>query len=210
MTTFIETPRFPDNVAYGSQMGFAYDTQVVILGSGHEQRNINWADALCRFVVQGANLTEDEKTDFVEFFRTVKGRGIGFRIRDWSDYAVDSSTGKLGTADTAPGSVSIFQLTKKYTWGSETYYRPITKPTSVAVYKNSILQTLTTHYTIDTTTGIVTFVSPPTIGDTLHWIGEFDVPARFDVDQIDATIITTAAGGWMYNFGTVPVVEVRV
>lgn len=210
MTTFIETPRFPDGIAYGSQMGHSYFTHVTILGSGHEQRNIAWADALCRFVIQGANLKEEAKTTFVNFFRTVKGRGIGFRIRDWADYETDSSTGRLGTADTAPGVVTAFQLAKKYTWGSETYFRPITKPTSVAVYKNDVLQTLTTDYTIDLTTGIVTFVSAPTLGDTLHWIGEFDVPARFDVDQIDATIVNKGGGQWVYNFGTVPVVEIRV
>lgn len=209
MTTFIETPRFPDGIAYGSQMGFAYSTWVTLINSGHEQRNSNWLDALCRFTVQGANLTEANKTEFVQFFRTVKGRAIGFRIRDWSDYETDAITGRLGTADTAPGAVTVFQLSKKYAWGTETYFRPIKKPTEVAIYKNSVLQTITTDYTIDMTTGVVTFAFAPTIGDTLHWIGEFDVPARFDVDEIQATIVTRGAGAWVYNFGSVPIVETR-
>ena len=49
--------------------------------------------------------------------------------------------------------------------GTATYQLPETAVTSVdAVYVNGVLQTLTTHYTVNLTTGIVTFVSGPATG----------------------------------------------
>lgn len=210
MTDFIETPRFPDDIAYGSQMGFGFNTWITTLSSGFEARDSRWLDALGSFMVEGINMTEAQKATLINFFRTVKGRAIGFRIRDWADYTVDSSSGRLGTADTAPGAVTVFQMSKKYAWGAESNFRVIAKPTSAAIYKNSVLQTLTTDYTIDLTTGLVTFVVAPTLGDTLHWVGEFDVPARFDVDEIKATVVNKSGGAWIWNFGAVPIRELRL
>ena len=41
--SFIETPRFPDDIAYGAQGGPMYSTDVVATASGYEKRNQNWA-----------------------------------------------------------------------------------------------------------------------------------------------------------------------
>ena len=49
--------------------------------------------------------------------------------------------------------------------GTTTYQLPETAITSVdEVYINGVLQTLTTHYTVNTSTGVVTFVSAPSTG----------------------------------------------
>ncbi len=42
---FIET-RFPDDISYGAAGGPGYQTDVVTVNSGAEQRNAAWQDAL--------------------------------------------------------------------------------------------------------------------------------------------------------------------
>lgn len=58
---------------------------------------------------------------------------------------------------------------------------PRTPTTSFAVYFNTggsdVLQS--TGWTIDNTTGILTFSTPPAVNTVIKWSGEFDVPAAF-------------------------------
>lgn len=206
MADFIESPRFPDSIAYGTSFGPEYFTWVTALGSGYQVADSRWYDSLHRFNVMMPVEKKEEADLLLTLFHVCKGRAKGFRIRDWLDYQATTSTGRLGEADTAPGGVTVFQLTKKYAFGAETYYRPIKKPTTVAIYKNGVLQTLTTHYTINLTTGLVTFVSAPTIGDSLHWVGEFDVPVKFEIDRLQ--INGRTYGVW--DFGQIPIVEMRL
>jgi uncharacterized protein (TIGR02217 family) len=62
-------------------------------------------------------------------------------------------------------------------------------------------------FTVDTTTGIVT-LSPTltlTVGNRIVGACEFDVPARFDTDDMKITITTTEIMSWP----SIPVVETR-
>jgi uncharacterized protein (TIGR02217 family) len=65
---------------------------------------------------------------------------------------------------------------------------------------------VTSGVTIDTATGIVNFSTAHGSGVIVTADFEFDVPARFDTDQMDLTIETYQLGSW----GQVPVVEIRV
>lgn len=44
--------------------------------------------------------------------------------------------------------------------------------------------------------------------DTLTWSGEFDVPVRFDIDELNWSIVNKSGGGYIFNAETIPVVEV--
>ncbi len=57
-----------------------------------------------------------------------------------------------------------------------------------------------------TTTGVVTFVTPPDEGVEVYAGFEFDVPVRFDTDRIQTSVASFQAG----DVPNVPVVEVRV
>jgi uncharacterized protein (TIGR02217 family) len=50
MTGFHEA-RFSDNIAYGATGGPEFATTVVVTGPGHEQRNVDWAEARGRWDV---------------------------------------------------------------------------------------------------------------------------------------------------------------
>ncbi len=63
-----------------------------------------------------------------------------------------------------------------------------------------------TDFTVDVTTGLVSFVTPPAVGQDITAGFEFDVPVRFDTDRINISMASFQAG----EAPDVPVIEVRV
>jgi len=90
----------------------------------------------------------------------------------------------LGLGD---GEEVEFQLVKTYTSGNIVYTRKITKPVagSVKVYINDVE---TTDYSLDYTTGILTFDNAPEIAEVITVDFEFDVPVRFDTDFLEISM----------------------
>jgi uncharacterized protein (TIGR02217 family) len=83
--------------------------------------------------------------------------------------------------------------------------RTITKPVAgtVKVYFDSVEQL--SGWSVDTTTGLVTFSAPPALGVEITADFEFDVPARFDTDHMAVTIETYRLHAWQQ----IPIVELR-
>ena len=136
MTGFHEV-RFPDNIAYGATGGPEFATTVVVTGAGHEQRNVDWAEARGRWDVASGLKNQAQLDELIAFFRARKGKAYGFRFKDWTDY---KATGQLiGTGD---GAIKTFQLVKRYPSGSVIEVRTITKPVAgtVHVYKDGVEQ----------------------------------------------------------------------
>lgn len=162
MTSFIETPRFPDNISYGATGGPSFKTDVVIVNSGFEQRNQVWAKARASYDVSHAAREATMMESLVAFFRSVRGRAIGFRFKDWQDYSATVTNGKMGTG-IGDGTAS-YQLYKKYEAGSLYEMREIKKPVSgkISLFRGTSPVTLGAgagNAAIDYTTGIVTFVA---------------------------------------------------
>ena len=61
-------------------------------------------------------------------------------------------------------------------------------------------------YEVDLSTGIVTFSHPPDPDMQVTAGFEFDVPVRFDTDQIQTSVASFQAG----DVPNVPIIEVRV
>lgn len=207
--SFLETPRFPEDISFGSSGGPQYRTAKTIVHSGHEQRNILWAYPLHRYnAAYGVN-NKSQLDALIEFFHAVAGMGHGFRFKDWHDYKSCISTGTLAFTDqvigTGDGAETEFQLKKTYTKGALSRVRLITKPVSATtvIGINGVQQM--SGWTVDTTTGVVTFSSPP--GNTLPVTAgfEFDVPCRFDTDFLDVGIEDVLA-----SRANAPVAEIRV
>ena len=80
---------------------------------------------------------------------------------------------------------------------------------SVVVFAVSVAEPPTsseaTNFTVDTTTGIVTFTTAPIAGTVLKAGFEFDVPVRFDTDQIDTVLSFERQG----TINSIPLIEVR-
>ena len=206
--SFLETPRFPDNIAYGSAGGPAYSTRIVEYGAGYEQRDVMWSYARHEYdVAYGIRKIEDLYS-LVDFFHAVRGRGYGFRYKDFADYKSCAVNQTLSDTDqtigTGDGVETDFQLIKKYTKGSMTTTRYITKPVSGTVVISIDDVSQPSGWTVDTTTGIVTFASAPASSAVVKAGYEFDVPVRFNVDKISVVYSDYEAGDL-----SVPVVELK-
>lgn len=109
------------------------------------------------------------------------------------------------------GVTTTFQLVKTYpaTGSGTAYQRPLKKPVNsdtVRVYLDAVEQTITTHYTLDTTTGIVTFLVAPGAGVVPTHDSLFEVPCRFDTDEMSSSLDDFNLSTWR-NVG---ILEIRV
>ena len=200
MSSFHEV-RFPDNIAYGATGGPEFATTVVVTGAGHEQRNVNWAEARGRWDVGSGLKNQQQLDELIAFFRARKGKAYGFRFKDWTDY---KATGQLlGTGD---GAQTQFQLVRRYPSGSVTEIRSVSKPVAgtVRIYKDEMEQL--SGWSVNGTTGLVTFTTAPAAEVEITADFEFDVPVRFDTDHMAVTIETFRLHRWQQ----IPIVELRV
>lgn len=206
--TFLETPRFPDNIAFGATVGPTYLTVVTPVYSGRDGRIAAWSQSRIRFEVGRRAMNAADTASLDAFFRAVKGRAYGFRIKDWTDFFATTANGVVVAQATA----GVYQLAKLYTTGSLSETRLIQKPVTgtVAVYKNAVL--IASGLSLDTTTGLVTITPTPLNTDVLSWSGQFDVPARFDADEMKKQIMDRngASGDLLVDWGSIPVIEIRV
>lgn len=290
--SFFESPRFPDDISYGASGGPCYSTDVVVINSGFEQANINWSVPRARYDVAHGVRTQAQLDVLLAFFRICKGRAHGFRYKDWSDFTVAVADGRMGTTAVGTG-LPTYQLCKRYSNAAGSEDRAVKKPVSgsVTCYRNAVQITVGAgagNITIDTATGIVTFVADasaaassitagattqvvlpanlglvggkllylsgfagsdaalvnglahtinsitgagpytftlatntsgktitlgsgagakfPQASDALTWAGEFDVPVRFDTDEMRVSIDSYN----IYSWGQIPLVEKRI
>lgn len=170
-------------------------TRIIELGDSAEQRIPVGTDGRRKFnASHGIRSLADLQT-LLKFHALRHGETYGFKVRDLVDYTV--TTGTEGTLQYVyDGSKKTFQLQKIYTDAAATWIREIYKPQAgtVKVYKNSVLLTEGTHYTMDYTTGLITFTTAPAAGSVIEWSGFFYVPVRFTVSEIPAAEFIATMG----------------
>ena len=193
--------QFPVDISYGASGGPEYSTDIVTVGSGYEQRNINWEQSRGRWNVAQGVKTKTQMDALIAFFRARMGKAYGFRFKDWTDY---KSSGQLiGIGD---GYQDEFQLIKTYSDGIVTMTRAIKKPVlgTAKIYVDGVLRT--GGVSVNITNGIVAFNSPPLFGQAITADFEFDVPARFDSDYMPVTIQSHQ----VYSWDAITIIEIKV
>lgn len=205
MVEFLEV-QLPPNISYGARGGAQYSTTVLKTASGHEMRNIDWSQPLGEWdLTHGMRLRSSAQAHrdlrvLIRFFHAVRGRAYGFRFKDWADY--EGVGEPLGTGD---GVATLFPLIKREEVGAYAFDRTIAKPVhgTVRVYADG--SEMTSGWSVDTTTGLVTFSSPPAQDVDLTADFEFDKPARLDTDlqEIEAFPFDR------FQWGAITLVEVR-
>jgi uncharacterized protein (TIGR02217 family) len=204
--------RFPTTLSFGALGGPERRTEVVTLANGFEERNTPWAHSRRRYDAGLGLRSLDDVAVVIAFFEARQGQMFGFRWKDWSDHksarlsrAITGDDQALGMGDEVR---SEFQIVKNYASGTARYARPMTKLVAgtVLVSVSGEPQVEGVDYTVDVTTGLVTFNHPPDFQAVVTAGYEFDVPVRFDTDAIITSMTTFQAG----EVPDVPVVEVRV
>jgi|SRR6185437_11383336 len=211
MTAFHEI-LFPLDIALKGAGGPQRRTDIVALGSGAEERNARWAHSRRRYDAGYGVKTYQELSDVVSFFEERRGRLYGFRWRDRLDHSsalTDIVTATDQTIGVGDGITATFQLAKTYGSLYSPYRRPIVKPVdgSVRVAVAGIEADEGTAFTVDTTSGVVTFLAghiPPS-GAVVTAGFLFDVPVRFDTDYLEVDLSAFAAGA----IPKIPLIEIK-
>ncbi|HVJ44712.1 MAG TPA: DUF2460 domain-containing protein [Dongiaceae bacterium] len=178
--------RMPANLAAGAVGGPGFSTTVFPLNSGFEKRNQNWAKSRYRWTLTHWMKSDADILAMITFFQRRAGKANGFRFQDLADYQVTAYQ-QFATGD---GAATQFQLNKTYTDALGSYQRIIKKPVTGTLSIKAGSSVITegvgsSHFTCDYTTGIVTIGTAPALSTAIYWTGQFDVPVRFDTDQLD-------------------------
>lgn len=177
--------QFPTAISRGAVTVNDWNTQIHVLPNGNQTRIARQSQTLGRWSIDVELANKTEHKALRNFKLAVKGAAIAFRFKDWTDYESD------GQQNCSPavgnGVTTAFQLQKTYEApaGGTSYVRTVTKPvaSSIEIYKAGVLQTLTTDYTVSSSTGVVIFVVAPGIGESVKAVFEFDKPAHFVNDE---------------------------
>jgi uncharacterized protein (TIGR02217 family) len=182
---------FPVDISFGGSGGPGFNTNIIEMDSGQEQRIARWENARRKYNVSYAIKDYNRLNELLAFYIARNGCENGFRYKDWLDYSsaakyTDAPTftdQQIGLGDTA---MATFQLVKKYINGSVIKTRTITKPVAgtVLVALDGVNQE--DGWTVDTTTGIVTFTTAPSMDVVITAGFLFHVPVRFgkEVDDL--------------------------
>ncbi len=205
--------RFPLDISKGADGGPERRTDIVTLGSGAEERNSRWADSRRAWNAGYGAHTLDQLHAIIAFFEERRGRLHGFRWRDpadWKSCAPQAGVSGLDqTIGIGTGSSATFQLSKTYGSSYAPWTRLIIKPVAgtVTIAVAGIAKMIGTHFTVDATTGRVTFLSGqiPAAAQVVTAGFEFDCPVRFDTDKLEVNVQGFRHGAIPH----IPIVEVR-
>lgn len=205
--------RFPTDISRGATGGPERRTDVVVLGSGFEERNSRWADSRRTYNAGYGVKSLDDLHAVIAFFEERRGRLYGFRWKDHADWRSCAPGGTPSALDQqigiGDGTQATFQLVKRYGSAFAPWERRITRPIagSVLVAVDGTAQPVSTAWLLDPTTGIVTFLAGhiPTSGAIVSAGFDFDVPVRFDTDKLEVNLQGFRHGA----IPNIPIVEVR-
>jgi len=201
--SFSET-RFNLGYDLGTMGGPTFQNTALIHGGGKEQRIINGSQPLGRWQLGDRALTRSELDYFLEFHANRKGSYQGFRFKDWSDYKITQVIGVGNNIKTQ------FPIYKTYAVESYSVKRRITKPVSSGfkIFLDGIEQT--SGVTLNSTTGIITFPDSPDTGVEVSVSGTFDVPVRFEQDEIAFRFLATTFDKAIFALEKLSIIEIRI
>lgn len=199
--------RFPDSIAQGATGGPAFSTSVIASSGGHEQRLGNWSTPRRSWNISTGLKRITDVDALIAFFVARQGRLHAFRFKDWSDYTM--ARGTIGTTD---GADATWQIVKSYVSGATTATRRITRPVSgtVRLWVDNVERTLGaggSEFQVNLSTGVITLGATlaALTGKAIEASCEFDVPARFDTDELPLSLRSAFIGEW----SQIPIVEIR-
>lgn len=209
--------RFPIDISYGASGGPGFRTKISQYGQGREQRQVEWSHFRAKYDVSH-NLRDNETIYKLRSFLLARwGRAHTFPFQDGWDYkaVMHADVEDLPLiGETTGAALANMPLVKHYGSGAFTYTRAIVLPVldTVKLYLKDGGGDLTliddANYTVTRPGGVIEWDAAytPAAGLTIVADFEFDVLARFDIDDFDPTEIAFELSDWK----GVPIVEVRL
>ncbi len=168
------------------------------------------------------NKTLDEQLEkVIDFYQRCGGMAGGFRFKHRGDLSTNDYTGTPTAQDQLCVEIDAvaktYQITRWYGVNTNPdcprrkILKPVTGTVLVSRKEGGVYTTLTltTHYTISYTTGVITLVSALTGGQTLYAGCYFDIPVAFNSDLSGVSFNTkTAAGEFILSAG-IDLIEIR-
>lgn len=166
--------------------------------TGVHKTNVNRTDKIEILTLDMSLLSDAHRTYMLNVWDGGYGSGVGLRVRVPYRYKVTDEAFAVGD-----GVMTEFQLKVTYTRPGVTARNnphPIVKPVTNTNVSGGVSlcepdgvtprviatpfvlklgSTPTSAYTIDNTTGKITYTSPPGVGVVLKWTGEYDHPMAF-------------------------------
>ncbi len=196
--------RLPETFSENSEFGPGFNTAIAELKSGAEVRTSFWPVARREFNVTKGIDTLDKLILLKNFYLARQGAAFAFRVKDWSDYATNSTGVLHRSTDPAvnvldevlvavPGSTTKFQLVKRYVSGPTTVLRYLTHAVSGTVVVSVAGTPVVSGWSVDLLKGVLTFTVAP-VGEVRAGC-QFDVPCRFSKDADRLFPIAMKAAG---------------
>lgn len=191
--------QFPVDISIGAVSSPMRLVQIVTKKSGFEERNAVWANSRRTFNISSGMRDLADAHTVLSFWEARGGALYGFRFQDPLDWKSCGPTEEpeptdqvLGEGD---GANKAFQLQKTYADAMGSYVRAIRKPVvgTVLIAVDGVPNV--GGWTLDDETGIVTFIVAPADGAEVTAGFEFDVPVRFQDQQLDIDVETFELGG---------------
>ena len=155
-----------------------WSTKIQTATSGKETRLGFWSYPIWQYSVSYDILRSDnvnaELQQLLGFFNARRGLFDDWLFYDPDDYAATAQ--QFGTGD---GSTTSFQLARSY--GG--YYEPVRATNTVTQVTADGSTVSPSNWSVNATTGVITFTSAPGAGVVLRWTGTFYWRCRFSEDQ---------------------------
>jgi uncharacterized protein (TIGR02217 family) len=202
--------RFPTAISLGATGGPERRTDVVMTASGREERNARWANSRRKYNVGYGLRSLDDLQNVVSFFEERRGRLHAFRFKDHADFKSCAASASLAASDQqigiGDGTTANFQLIKTYGQSDRAYVRQIVAPVAGTV-KVAVNGAVTTSFALNASTGMITFNAGyiPASGAIITAGFEFDVPVRFDTDDLTINVSHFQSG----QIPHIPLIEVK-
>ncbi|GAA4026905.1 hypothetical protein GCM10022281_01910 [Sphingomonas rosea] len=195
---------FPLELGLKAEVCACFSTTVSTSTAGFEQRNVNWSQSRLRFDVGPGVRSVGDLQTLLRFFRAMRGNATAFRFRDPLDHSTTADNAAPLATDVTigigDGSSLNFPLSILYGSGE---LRRITRPVAASL-RIAIDGSETGAWSL-LDKGIIEFEQPPTAGALITAGFLFDVPVRFEQEQLAVSQTTHLAG----EAKAIPLIEVR-
>lgn len=171
MAEFLEE-RLPINVRAGASYSDQYEVEITQTASGSEYRRLVHPYPVRVYNVFYTQQTANLWSDILALYHRAYGMFAGFRVKALDDYTTNARIAAPTATDQTLEVITagtVYQLQVAYGTGGtplsigepvRTIFKPVASTTKVAI--GTLEQTVTTMWSVDTTTGRVTFAANKT------------------------------------------------